>query len=104
MPLPLIGSAVSPTISQYGHPINHPMLLNPFCALTAAKVLALKSSVVVLLTLLIKARVQIAAGSAIGIAFLLLQTLVFLAIGSGLVIVAGGSALYATKQRRPSAA
>ena len=80
------------------------MLLNPFCALTAAKVLVLKSSVVVLLTLLIKARVQIAAGSAIGIAFLLLQTLVFLAIGSGLVIVAGGSALYATKQRRPSAA
>ena len=56
------------------------MLLNPFCPLTTAKVLALKATVLVLLTLLIKARVQIVAGSALGIALLLLQVLVFLAV------------------------
>ena len=32
------------------------MLLNPFCPLTTAKVLALKATVLLLLTLLIKAR------------------------------------------------
>ncbi|MCX5967508.1 MAG: hypothetical protein NTV57_07690 [Cyanobacteria bacterium] len=37
------------------------MLLNPFCPLTTAKVLALKATILVLLTLLIKARVQIVA-------------------------------------------
>jgi hypothetical protein len=79
------------------------MLPNPFCPLTTAKVLALKATVLVLLTLLIKARIQIAAGSAIGIVLLLLQTLVFLAISGGLVLAAGGAALYATQQRRPAA-
>ena len=80
------------------------VLLNPFCPFSTAKVLALKATVLLLLTLLIKARVQIAAGSALGIALLLLQTLAFLAISSGLVIAAGGAALYATQQRRPAAA
>ena len=80
------------------------MLLNPFCPLTTAKVLALKATILVLLTLLIKARVQIVAGSAIGIFFLLLQTLVFLAVSGGLVLAAGGAALVATQQRRPAAA
>jgi hypothetical protein len=42
--------------------------------------------------------------SALGIALLLLQTLVFLAISGGLVLAAGGAALYATQQRRSSAA
>ena len=79
------------------------MLLNPFCPLTTAKVLALKATVIVLLTLLIKARVQIVAGSALGIALLLLQVLVFLAVSGALVLAAGGAALYATQQRRPSA-
>ena len=65
-----------------------------------AKVLALKATVLLLLTLLIKARVQIVAGSALGIFFLLLQTLVFLAVSGGLVLAAGGAALYATQQRR----
>ena len=36
--------------------------------------------------------------SALGIALLLLQTLVFLAISGGLVLAAGGAALYATQQ------
>lgn len=80
------------------------MLLNPFCPLTTAKVLALKATILVLLTLLIKARVQILAGSALGIALLLLQTLVFLAVSGGLVLAAGGAALVATQQRRPQAA
>ncbi len=80
------------------------MLLNPFCPLTTAKVLALKATVLLLLTLLIKARVQIAAGSALGIALLLLQMLVFLAVSGGVVLAAGGAALYGTQQRRPAMA
>jgi hypothetical protein len=69
------------------------VLLNPFCPLSfpfsAAKVLALKATVLLLLTLLIKARVQIVAGSALGIALLLLQVLVFLAVSGALVLAAG---------------
>ena len=81
------------------------MLLNPFCPLTTAKVLALKATVILLLTLLIKARVQIVAGSALGIALLLLQVLVFLAVSGGLVLAAGGATLYAPQQQRwPAAA
>jgi hypothetical protein len=34
----------------------------------------------------------------------MLQTLVFLAISGGLVLAAGGAALYALQQRRPAAA
>jgi len=79
------------------------VLLNPFCPFTTAKVLALKATVLLLLTLLIKARVQILAGSALGIALLLLQALVFLVVGGGLVLAAGGATLYATQQRRPAA-
>ncbi|MEB3331800.1 MAG: hypothetical protein VKI83_04850 [Synechococcaceae cyanobacterium] len=84
------------------------MLLNPFCPLvfpfSAAKVAALKATVLLLLTLLIKARVQIVAGSALGIALLLLQVLVFLAVSGALVLAAGGAAVVATQQRRPAAA
>jgi len=80
------------------------MLLNPFCPLTTAKALALKATVLLLLTLLIKAKIRIAAFSTLGIVLLLLQTLVFLAISGGLVLAAGGAALYATQQRRPQAA
>jgi hypothetical protein len=79
------------------------VLLNPFCPLTTAKVLALKATVLLLLTLLIKAKVQIVAGSALGMALLLLQTLVFLAVSGALVVAAGGAALVATQQRRPAA-
>lgn len=88
---------------QHGDTRDHPVLLNPFCPLSTAKVLALKATVLLLLTMLIKARVQIAAGSALGIFLLLLQTLVFLAISGGLVLAAGGAAIYATQRRRPAA-
>jgi hypothetical protein len=80
------------------------VLLNPFCPFSTAKVLSLKATVLLLLTLLVSARVQIVAGSAIGIFLLLLQTLVFLAISGGLLLAAGGAALYTTLQRRPVAA
>ena len=80
------------------------MLLNPHCPFTAAKLLALKATVLLLLTLLIKARVQIATGSAIGIFLLLVQTLVFLAISGGLVLAAGGAAVYTTQRRGPAVA
>lgn len=76
------------------------MFLNPLLPFSMAKVLSLKATMLLLLTLLIKARVQIVAGSAIGIFLLLLQTLVFLAISGGLVLAAGGAAFYATQQRR----
>jgi hypothetical protein len=76
------------------------VFLNPFLPFSMAKALSLKATVLLLLTLLIKARVQIVAGSAIGIFLLLLQTLVFLAISGGLVLAAGGAAFYATQQRR----
>jgi hypothetical protein len=80
------------------------MLLNPFCPLTTARVLALKATVMLLLTLLLKARIRIAAFSALGVLLLLLQTLVFLAVSGGLVLAAAGAALVALQQRRSQAA
>ena len=100
----LSGATSSGPASQHGETRDQPVLLNPFLPFSTAKVLSLKATVLLLLTLLIKARVQIVAGSAIGIFLLLLQTLVFLAISGGLVLAAGGAALYATQQRRPAAA
>jgi hypothetical protein len=79
------------------------LLLNPFCPFTTAQVLALKGTVLVLLTLLIKARIQMLAGSTLGIFLLLLQALVFLSISSGLLLAAGGSALVAKQRRRRAA-
>jgi hypothetical protein len=79
------------------------MLLNPFCPLTTAKVLALKATVLVLLTLLIKAKVRIGAFSALGVFLLLLKTLIFLAVSGGIVLAAGGAALYVAQQRKTAA-
>jgi hypothetical protein len=86
---------------QHGENRISAVLLNPLFPFTAAKVLALKGTVLLLLTLLIKARVQIATGSAIGIFLLLLQTLVFLAISGGLVLAASAAAIYTTQKPRP---
>ena len=80
------------------------MLLNPFFPFSSSKLLTLKATVLLLISLLIKARIQIAAGSAIGIVLLLLQTLVVLAISGGLVLAAGGAALVATQRRRTATA
>ena len=78
------------------------MLLNPFCPFSTAKVLALKATVLLLLTLLIKAKIRITAFSALGFVLLILQTLVFLAISGGLVLAAGGAAIYSTQKQRPA--
>ena len=79
------------------------MLLNPLCPFSTAKVLALKATVLLLLTLLIKAKIRITAFSALGFFLLILQTLVFLAISGGLVLAAGGAAIYSTQKQRPVA-
>ena len=84
------------TTRHYGQPGAAAVFLNPFWPFTAAKVLALKATVLLLLTLLIKAKIRITAFSALGLFLLLLQTLVFLAVSAG--------ALYVTQQRRPKAA
>ncbi|MGB5136352.1 MAG: hypothetical protein WBN89_14395 [Prochlorococcaceae cyanobacterium] len=75
------------------------MLPNPFCPLTGTQILALRATVLLLLTLLIKARVRIAAFSTLGIVLLALQTLLFLAV-SGTVAIAGAAALLYTGQQR----
>ena len=80
------------------------MLFNPFCPFTTAQLLALKATVVLLLTLLIKAKIRITAFSALGIVLLLLQTLAFLAVSGGLVLAVGGVALVVSQQRRQASA
>ena len=84
------------------------MLLSPFCPLfgpvNTTKVLALEATVIVLLTLLIKARVRITAFSALGVVLLMLQTLLFLAVSGGFVLAAGAAALYAAQQRKGATA
>lgn len=87
-----------------GSPRIAAVLPPPFCPFGAAKVLALKATVLLLLTLLIKAKIRITAFSALGTALLLLQTLAFLAISGGLAVVAGGAALYAGRPGRPAGA
>jgi hypothetical protein len=59
---------------------------------------ALKTTVMLLLTLLIKAKICITAFSALGALLLLLQTLVFLAV------VTAGVSVYALQQRKTVAA
>ncbi len=76
------------------------MLLDPLCPFTTAKVLALKAAVLLLLTLLIKAKIRITAFSALGFFLLMLQTLLFLVISGGLVLAAGGAAIYDTQKQR----
>jgi len=60
------------------------LLLTPLCPLTAARLLGLKATVVLLITLLIKARIQIKLASALGLFLLALQTLLFLAAAGAL--------------------
>jgi hypothetical protein len=60
-------------------------MLLPCPLLSAAKIAGLQATVLVLLTLLIKARIRIVAFSALGFT-LLLQTLVFLALAGGAVV------------------
>ena len=79
---------------------NSLVKLIPFCPFSFAKLLALKATVLLLLTLLIKPRVQIVAGSSLGILLLMLQTLAFFAAAGGLVLAAPTEPAYPTPQPR----
>lgn len=76
----------------------------PFCPFTAAKIAGLQATVLLLLTLLIKSRIQIKAASALGLFLLALQTLVFLAVGGGLGLAALGGLAFAPYRRQAQAA
>ncbi|MFZ0407040.1 MAG: hypothetical protein WAM11_02885 [Cyanobium sp.] len=76
------------------------LLPNPFCPLGAAKIAGLQATVLLLLGLLIKAKIQIKAFSALGLVLLLLQTLVFLGATGALGLAA---VAYGIKQRQARA-
>ncbi len=99
-----VGDAVKGWGQQHGGTSGVAMLLNPLCPVSTAKVLALKATVLLLLTLLIKAKVRITAFSALGIVLLVLQTLLFLAAAGALGLVVGAAGLYALQERRPATA
>jgi len=80
------------------------MLLNPFCPIAGAKILSLKATVILLLTLLIKSKIRIATFSGLGALLLLLQTLLFFAVSGGLAVAAAGAAVYAVQRRKTSTA
>jgi hypothetical protein len=77
------------------------LLPSPFCPLTAAKIAGLQATVLLLLTCLIKARIQIKAASALGLFLLALQTFAFLAASGalGLAALAAGAVVL---NRRPA--
>lgn len=80
------------------------MLPNLLCPFATARILALRATVLLLLTLLIKAKLRIAAFSALGCTLLLLQTLLFLAAGGELSLVATPDEFYTLQQRRVQSA
>jgi len=71
--------------------------------LTAAKVAGLQATVL-LLTCLIKARIQIQAASALGLFLLAVQTLVFLTAAGALGLAALGGVAFALNRRQTQAA
>ncbi len=76
----------------------------PLCPFTAARIAGLQTTVLLLLTLLIKAKVQIKAASALGLFLLALQTLVFLTAAGALGLVAiGGAAMVLSRPRSAEA-
>ena len=79
------------------------VLLNPFCPFSTAKVLAHKATVLLLLTLLIKDRVQIKVGSALGFSLLALQALVFLAATGALGLAAIAAGAFVLNRRQAQA-
>lgn len=80
------------------------LLLSPICPLTAAKIAGLQATVLLLLTCLIMARIQIKAASALGLFLLALQTLVFLAISGALGLAALGGVAFALNLRQAQTA
>lgn len=68
----------------------------PPCPLSAARIAGLQATVLILLTLLIKSRIQIKAASTIGWILLGLQTLIFVGVvgALGLAVVGGGATAF----------
>jgi len=66
--------------------------------------LGLKATVLLLITLLIKARIQIKLASALGLFLLALQTLVFLAAAGALGLAGLGGAAYSFQRRQATVA
>jgi hypothetical protein len=81
------------------------LLPSPFCCpRSAVRIAGLQATVLLLITLLIKSRIQIKAASALGLFLLALQTLVFLTAAGALGLVGLGGAAYAFNRRQASAA
>lgn len=64
----------------------------------------MKGTVLLLLTLLIKARIRITVFSAIGMLLLTLQTLLFLVVSGGMALTAAGALLYARRTQQSAVA
>ena len=82
------------------------VLLPPFCPLagfSALPIAGLRATVLLLLTLLIKAKIRIQAFSALGVALVLLQTLIALAVLAPLALAAIAAAAYGLNQRSKAA-
>jgi hypothetical protein len=86
------------------HRFSLMLLPSPLCPLTAAKIAGLQATVLLLLTCLIKARIQIKAASALGLFLLALQTLVFLAASGALGLAALGGVAFALNRSQAQAA
>jgi hypothetical protein len=82
------------------------VLIPPFCPFAPCSTLrmaGLQATVLILLTLLIKTKIRIQAFSALGLALVLLQTLIGLAALAPLALAGIAVAAYAANQR-PKAA
>ena len=78
------------------------MLLNPFCPISAAKIVGLKATVSLLLLLLIKSKLLRVKMSLVG-SLLAFNMLVGFLLTTGLLtMVAGGAVAYAATQRKPA--
>ena len=76
------------------------VLINPFCPISAAKIAGLKTTVVVLLMLLMKSKLLRIKMSLLG-SFLGFTMLVgFLLTTGALTVIAGGAVAYASMQNR----
>ena len=76
--------AVPPTSPAWERLIGTVSLPTPPCPFTAASLLGLRATVLLLITLLIKDRIQIKLASALGLFLLALQTLLYLAAAGAL--------------------
>ena len=80
-----------------------PPFFCPLAGLNALQIAGLRATVLLLLTLLIKAKIRIQAFSALGMALVLLQTLIALAVLAPLALAAIAAAAYGLNQRSKAA-